>query len=174
MVTKTKQIMLLRHAKAEMNSASGDDGRALTTSGRQRARELGQMLLEQKLIPQAIYSSTANRALETAELICEQLAIDSHDVVKRDELYQADAETILSLLRGIDERIRRVMIVGHNPALEQLIQTLLSPETLRGTLHLSPADMAMLAFEDNWATLREHICMLEYTTHNPHGQIYER
>lgn len=162
MVTKTKQIMLLRHAKAEMSSAGGDYGRALTTSGRQRAQQLGQMLLEQ--IPQAIYSSSANRALETAELICEQLAIDSHDVVKRDELYQADAETILSLLRGIDERIRRVMIVGHNPALEQLIQILLSPETLRGALHLSPADMAMLTFEDNWGAIREHICMLEYTT----------
>lgn len=168
MLNSSKQIMLLRHAKAERYSPSGDYGRALASSGRLQARELGQMLLEQKLIPQAIYSSTAKRALETAELICERLAIDSHNIVQRDELYQADAETILSLLHVIDERIRRVLVVGHNPALETLIQALLIPSVISSPLRMSPADMVMLEFEGNWAALRRHRCTLEYTTHNPH------
>ena len=168
MVAKTKQIMVLRHAKAEAASPAGDFARSLTDSGRQQATDVGAALLEQKLIPQTIYTSTAKRALETAERVCEQLAIDKHDIAIRDELYLTDTETFLSLLHNINKRINRVLIVGHNPALEDLVEDLSHTDFVSDQPNgkrLLPASMVLLEFDGDWTDLKTGSCELKQRLH---------
>lgn len=168
MVANTKQIMILRHAKAQADSPAGDFARSLTATGREQAGDVGAALLEQKLIPQSIYSSTAKRALQTAELICEQLVIDKHDIARRDELYLADTETFLSLFHDINDRISRVLIVGHNPALEDLVEDMSQAAFISDQPNgkkLLPASMVVLEFDGNWAELRTGDCELKQRLH---------
>lgn len=174
MVANTRQIMILRHAKAEAESRAGDFARCLTDSGRQQAGQVGAVLLEQKLIPQSIYSSTAKRAIQTAELVCEQLMIDKHDIAQRDELYLADPETFLSLLHGITDRIARVLLVGHNPVLEELVEALSETDFISDQPNgkkLLPASMVVLEFDGDWTTLKTGSCELR---HRIHGKLLKK
>jgi len=168
MVANTKQIMILRHAKAETDSPAGDFHRALNETGRQQAVNLGQALLELKLIPQSIYSSTAKRALQTAEIVCEQLSIDGHGISPREALYLADTDTFLSLFHTLNERISRVLIVGHNPALEDLVDALSLTDFISDQPNgkrLLPASLVLLEFDGKWAELKADSCELKQRIH---------
>ncbi len=168
MVANTKQIMILRHAKAEADSPAGDFARSLSETGRLQAGDLAAALLQQKLIPQSIYSSTAKRAMQTAELICEQLMMDKHDIALRDALYLADIETFLALLHSLNDRIKRVLLVGHNPALEDLVDYLSRTDFISDQpsgKRLLPASLLMLEFNGNWTELTSGSCELRQRIH---------
>lgn len=160
--------MILRHAKAEPDAIRGDFARKLTEAGRLHAEQLGQHLNELKLIPQSVYSSSAHRALETAELVCEQLFIRASGISVRDELYLADIDTFLSLLKPLNNRINRVMLVGHNPALEDLVDYLseapLESDQPSGKRML-PATMVMLEFDGDWSALTAKSCQQALVVH---------
>ena len=160
--------MLLRHAKAEPESLAGDFTRSLTEAGRQQASRLGKHLYELRLFPQSIYSSSAHRALETASLICEQLDIDDKQIGVRDDLYLAGIDTYLSLLTQLDPRYTRVMLVGHNPALEDVLQFLsnkpVASDLDNGKLML-PATLLTLSFNNDWSALGAHSCELDSRLH---------
>jgi phosphohistidine phosphatase len=160
---KPKQIMILRHAKAEPGTMSGDFTRHLTEVGCDQATLLGEVLRSKKLIPQSVYCSSALRTMETAALVCEQLAIDSADIVAKERLYQASTDTYLQLLRQVNERISRVMLVGHNPVLEALLAAL--SETPPADRQLHPASMALLTFDGAWQKLSFHHCRHLETIH---------
>lgn len=168
MISNTKQIMILRHAKAEAEAIAGDHARALTPAGRQHATDLGHYIYDLKLLPQSIYCSSARRALETADCVCEQLFIDPGQVVVRDPLYLADNEIFLSLLKGLNQRINRVMLIGHNPALEILVdwlsQTGLNSDQPNGK-RLLPASLVVLEFDGDWASLSQHSCIISHLIH---------
>lgn len=171
MSSNTKQIMILRHAKAEPEAAAGDYARALTAAGMQHASDLGRHIHDLKLIPQSIYCSSARRALETADRVCEQLFIEPGQIAVRDELYLADTGIFLSLLQGLNRRISRVMLVGHNPALETLVDWLSKDKfdsDLPSGKRLLPASLVVLGFDGDWASLGHHSCSL---THLIHGKL---
>jgi len=170
MSSNTKQIMILRHAKAEPEATTGDHARALTTAGERDASELGRHIHDLKLIPQSIYCSSARRALETADRVCEQLFISPGQITVRDELYLADIDNFLSLLQGLNNRVSRVMLVAHNPALEILVDWLsrdpFESDQFSGK-RLLPASLVVLEFDGDWASLSQHSCSL---THLIHGK----
>lgn len=163
-----KQIMLLRHAKAEARTLGGDFSRKLTASGHDNAISLGKKLLELKLLPQLIFSSSAKRAQQTCDLVCEQLDIDTDNVQFSDALYMADVGTYLSQLGRINNRFRRVMIVAHNPSLEDLIDylaTAVFDSDQPSGKRLLPATLVMLEFEGDWSDLHAHSCSLALRLH---------
>ncbi len=167
-VMKQKQIMLLRHAQAEASSHGGDFGRKLTENGRNHVKALTQKLLELKLLPQVIISSTAQRAVETSEIVCQLLAIDSEQILYRDELYHADVGTFLSQLHRLNNRFKRVLIVAHNPALEDLVDFLSTAEfdnEQPSGKRMLPATLLMLEFEGKWEDLRAHCCGVTLRQH---------
>jgi len=167
MTAITKKIMLLRHAKAESEAARGDHERALTVAGRQDAENLGQHLRGVKLIPQSIYCSSANRAMQTANIICEQLFIDPSQISTRETLYLANTDLFLSLLQGLNNRIRCVMVVGHNPTLETVVALLRNDLATDPTkdIHLSPASLVVLEFDGDWSSLNRHSCFTKQVIH---------
>ena len=104
-------------------------------------------------------SSTARRALETAELAAAGCGC-AGKVRAEPRLYEAEAKGYLRVLGGLPARSRCVLLVGHNPAIRQTAAVLLGcpPEGLR----FVPAALACLEAPTGWASLRAGSCKLEW------------
>jgi phosphohistidine phosphatase len=117
-------LILLRHAKSSFKETTGKDGkRPLSKRGEKNAVQIGNLLKERELIPQIILSSTAVRATQTAEIISKIIGF-SGEIRLDEDLYMAEADDILKLLRKLPDETERVMVIGHNPGLESLIPML--------------------------------------------------
>ena len=123
-LTRMKTLLVLRHAKSSWSDPALDDHeRPLNKRGRRDGPRMGQLVREYGLIPDVVISSDAVRARLTAEAVVEaaryagQILLDPH-------LYMASAGDILSRLREVREKAETVMIVGHNPGLEELVAQL--------------------------------------------------
>jgi phosphohistidine phosphatase len=88
-----------------------------------------------------VLCSPARRAIETAELAGLDAGID-------EQLYLAGAATLLERLRSVDDAIRSVLVVGHNPGLEDLATVLSGRRIPLGT-----ASVAALDVDRSWAEL---------------------
>ncbi len=98
--------------------------RLLNKRGRRDAPRMGELVREYRLIPDVIISSDAVRARMTAEAVAEAARYPG-EILLDPRLYMANPAGILSLLRTVPEtRARTVMIVGHNPGLEELVARL--------------------------------------------------
>lgn len=117
-----KTLLILRHAKSSWDDASLDDHeRPLNARGRRDATRMGDLLRDERLIPDVIITSDAVRAHTTALAVAEA-AGHRRDIVVAPLLYHASPQDVLAVLQTIpDAYARTVMIVGHNPGLEDLI-----------------------------------------------------
>ena len=119
-----KTLLVLRHAKSSWdNPALGDHERPLNKRGRRDAPRMGELVRQYGLIPDVILSSDAVRARLTAEAVA-ATARYAGDILLDPQLYMASPADILSLLPTVRENAETVMIVGHNPGLEQLVEQL--------------------------------------------------
>lgn len=111
------QLILLRHAKAAADSDTGEDfDRALAPRGREDAPVVAQALSDAGANPQLALVSTAKRTRETWELVSK--VFPDAEVRFLDELYNAPTETLLHLVEHAD--VERLIMVGHNPGLQEL------------------------------------------------------
>src|SRR5262245_55947671 len=123
-MTKMKTLLVLRHAKSSWDDPARDDHkRQLNKRGRRDAPRMGELGREYGLIPDLVISSDAVRARLTAEAMAEA-ARYAGDVLLDQHLYLASPADILSLLRTVQESADTVMIVGHNPGFEELVEQL--------------------------------------------------
>jgi phosphohistidine phosphatase len=119
-----KTLLLMRHAKSSWKIKNiPDHERPLNKRGRRDAPRMGQLLQDRELVPQLILSSSALRARQTAELVAETAGY-SAEILFRDDLYMAEAEGYIHALHEVPDTIERVMLIGHNPGLETLLQLL--------------------------------------------------
>jgi phosphohistidine phosphatase len=119
-----KTLLLMRHAKSSWKESKlADHERPLTKRGRSDVPRMGQLLADHELVPQRILSSSALRARQTAEAVCETAGFHE-EVTYLDSFYMAEADEYISALRELPDTIERVMIIGHNPGLETLLQIL--------------------------------------------------
>jgi phosphohistidine phosphatase len=113
---RVKVITLVRHAKSSWkNSNLSDLERPLKKRGRRDAPMMGRRLAKQNLSVELIISSPAVRAVETAELIADELGYAHSGIKICDGIYDADADDLLDIIRGLDSEFDQVMLVGHNP-----------------------------------------------------------
>jgi len=119
-----KTLIILRHAKSSWKEAGQSDyDRPLNKRGQRTAPAMGKLLAENNMLPELIVSSSANRAKETVEL----LIAGSHfegQVIFDDDLYLAPAAAYVETAAAIGDEYSSVMMVGHNPGLEQLVSDL--------------------------------------------------
>jgi phosphohistidine phosphatase len=119
-----KTLLILRHAKSSWDDLSQDDHeRPLNSRGRKDAPRIGELLKKQDLLPDLILSSTAARARATAELAADEAGY-SGEIRFSHSLYASGPQAFLSALASLAQEYSCVMIVGHNPGLEELIYTL--------------------------------------------------
>lgn len=151
-----RELLLLRHAKSAWPEGVSDYNRPLKKRGRKAALLMGEWLLSQDLSPDWIVSSHADRARETAEKLCKGLQIKKHGILFFDDrIYEASVESLKSVLADCPSFKQRVIIVGHNPGLDNLLIDLLA-ETLMpddDDKILGTANLARISLPDDWHQL---------------------
>jgi phosphohistidine phosphatase len=115
-----RRLYLLRHAKSSWKDEGlADHDRPLARRGRRAAKAMGRHLREQEVEPELVLCSTARRARETLEGVAASLGPGAIRI--EPGLYGAGPDGLLARLHGIAPPIGSVMVIGHNPALEQLV-----------------------------------------------------
>lgn len=119
-----KTLLILRHAKSSWDNAQLTDyERPLNSRGKIDAPRIGQLLREQELVPDLIITSSAERALATAEAVALASGYEQEIQATR-SFYHADPEAYFEVLCQLDDVHERVMVVGHNPGVEELVEEL--------------------------------------------------
>jgi phosphohistidine phosphatase len=114
-----RRLYLLRHAKSSWKEEGlADRDRPLARRGRRAAKAIRRHLREQGVDPELVLCSPARRARETLEGI--EPALGRGGVRVEPELYGASADALLARLREVPGAVRSVMVIGHNPALQEL------------------------------------------------------
>ena len=120
----TKTLLILRHAKSSWkNEKLKDIDRPLKHRGEEDAVVIGKVLTMAELVPQVILSSPAERAKQTAELVAAEAKFKG-GLTFVDSFYMGEPENYIKELKLLPDEIERVMVVGHNPGLEALLQLL--------------------------------------------------
>ncbi|HTX79360.1 MAG TPA: histidine phosphatase family protein [Longilinea sp.] len=119
-----KTLLLMRHAKSSWKFPElSDRDRPLNKRGEKDAPRMGKLLKEKELIPDRIYSSTAVRACKTAEAVAEKVDY-KNEIIYLDSLYMAEPAAIVDVLKTVPDDAKCVLLVGHNPGMEGLVQIL--------------------------------------------------
>jgi phosphohistidine phosphatase len=152
-----RTLYLLRHAKSSWDDrAIADFDRPLNDRGRRAAPFMGELIRKRGLVPQAIVSSPALRARETAEAAA--AAAGYSGVILFDaSVYEASPNDLRKIIAGFDNSWSAAMLVGHNPGMEGIVYYL--------TGHVEPMPTAALAIIeleiDKWAELDEGMGRLD-------------
>lgn len=120
-----KTIMLLRHAKSSHDDSSLKDfERPLAKQGQRDAPRMAKFVREVKALPATIISSPAKRAKQTTELFVKQAGIAESVITWDEELYYGGTRNYLSAVQHAPENVSDIMLVGHNPLMEETVSLL--------------------------------------------------
>lgn len=153
-----KTLLILRHAKATDGvSGQPDFDRALNARGRGEALAVGEFIKKENVRLELVVSSPALRARETAETVVSASGL--HGDIRFDQrIYEASRQVLNGLLLEIVDSVSSLMLVGHNPGLEDLIHWLTGRSE-----HLSPATAAKISFQvEQWNEVKENTGTLEW------------
>lgn len=149
-------LYLLRHAKAVVADGSvADFDRPLAARGQRECTELATLMAERAYAPDRVLCSSTQRTRETLAPLLAAWPVDVSIEISR-ALYNADAGNLLTLVHGQDDSLRSLLLVGHNPGIEQLARTLAGSgdeHALRRLRdHYPPAGLAVIDFDlSSWA-----------------------
>ncbi len=157
-----KRLLVLRHAKSDRSdSALQDHDRPLASRGKAGAPQMGHALAALDTIPDAILTSTAVRARETARLAATAMGYGGK-IVEESALYAAPGNVLLNVLRDADDAAT-LLLVGHNPGLEELIGLLTGSMDAEPILRLPTAGLACLALEiEDWSHIYAQCGLLHW------------
>lgn len=126
--SKIKTLLILRHAKSSWKFPDlADHERPLNKRGKRDAPKIGNLLKEKDLVPDLIISSTAVRAERTAKMVAKASRYKGN-VALTNSLYAAGADAYIDVLRNLQDKYNIVLVVGHNPGLEELVKILSGEE----------------------------------------------
>ena len=155
-----RRLMLLRHAKTENEAPSGrDEDRRLDNRGHRDAAEIGSWIGHHPPFPDLVLVSHAMRALQTWEIAWEAMKelVSEPEVELVPELYGADVSQLLETIRDTSSADpKRLMLVGHNPGMHELVLALAGGGDRAGrkalTDNLPTSGLAIFDFDiDDWA-----------------------
>lgn len=120
-----KQLFLLRHAKSSWSQPQLDDfERPLNDRGHRDAPVMGKLMKKMNILPDLIISSPAVRAAFTARIIVESIGFPEENLYYENQVYEASASALLETITGVNNTIKILLIVGHNPGLTDTINYL--------------------------------------------------
>ncbi len=162
----TRELLLLRHGKSDWDAGVDDYYRPLKDRGKRGAQRIGVWLAQQKIVPDLIVTSPAERALVTAQKACKAMGNGDQGIQRDKRIYAAAIDELLAVLADCPQDAGRVMLVGHNPGLEELLawlarETVPLPED--GKL-LPTATLARLQMPADWRALVAGCAQLESIT----------
>ncbi len=143
-------LTIVRHAKAEQPEAYPVDAdRPLTKRGHKDAVKLAAILNSLKPPVGWIISSPALRTRQTTEHIVDSLHF-AKPVIWEETIYRGYADTLLMALTSVPPEAQHVLLVGHNPGVEELVSGLCAGAQTRLNLAMSPASLAHIQLEIFW------------------------
>ena len=162
----SRSLILLRHGKSDWDTDVDDFNRPLKKRGINASIQAGKWLRENKLVPDFVISSSARRAMQTAELCCAAMGIKKKNIYRQKHIYLATPEELLLSLEDCPKQAKRVMLVGHNPGLEELLYFLVNNQlTIPEDGKLMPtATLAVLDMPDSWRKLKNGTGTLKFLT----------
>lgn len=149
----TRELWLLRHGKSAQNNDIDDIERPLKKRGKRAALHLGAWLKKEQFMPDYIVSSPAKRAIATAKRVRQAIDVNL-DIIQDRRLYSGGSARIKTLLADIPTEFKRVLIVGHNPDLEDLLTSLVDINELPEVDKLLPTTtLARIIMPSDWTQL---------------------
>ncbi len=147
----THRLLLLRHAKSSWDDPELDDhDRPLAKRGRRAAEQVGSHLQQTDLVPDVVLCSTATRTRQTLEL----LGIPDAEIRFEDRLYGADEDELLDLVAALPADAGTVLVIGHNPGMQELALRLALTESGPDADHLRErfptGALAEFEFDGGW------------------------
>jgi len=120
-----KTLYLVRHAKSSWKYSTLDDfERPLNKRGRKSAPFMGRILKKLKVAPDLIISSPANRAATTARIIADSIDYPLERIQYSETIYEFSENALIHFIRQIEDSVKTAMVVGHNPAITDLANTI--------------------------------------------------
>lgn len=120
-----KTLILLRHAKASWDQPElSDHERSLKPKGHRQAEKMSAHLREALPAPEHIFCSSSTRTRETLPPFLEAWGLKAKQVSFLDELYLADEQVLLEFVKALPPQLNRVLLLGHNPGLTDLVNRL--------------------------------------------------
>jgi phosphohistidine phosphatase len=158
-----KMLHLVRHAKSSWDEpALADHERPLAARGQRDLGVMSRHLARQHPAPDLLLSSSALRALQTAEGLAAAWRLPACDIVVQASIYEASQATLLSLLQGLPAHARSAVLVGHNPGLSDLAHHLRADISHLPTCAVLSLELAI----DSWAELAP-ASVLQFTLDTP-------
>jgi phosphohistidine phosphatase len=157
----TKDLILMRHGKSDWGKPVSDYLRPIKKRGFLESSRIGIWLHDQGLVPQLIISSPAQRARETAESVAQQMNYSAANICWNESIYMADVSELLDAIATTPEECQSLMVVGHNPGLEDLLFYLTEEIDIPDDGKVMPtATVAVLETELDWSALEHSCCKL--------------
>jgi phosphohistidine phosphatase len=146
-----KTLLIMRHAKSSWDNVYlADHERPLNGRGKNDAKRMGLLLRQEALLPDLIISSSAKRALSTAERVVLASEYPDEVIVTR-QFYHADPEDYRLVLQKLDDAIGTVLIVGHNPGMAELLSDLCGVDDQFTTANIAHVELLL----DSWKEFDE-------------------
>jgi phosphohistidine phosphatase len=148
-----KTLLVLRHAKTQSDAPAGDHARELTERGHRNAEAMGACIRTRTGSPDAIITSDATRARQTAEIVARAVNFTGPLTVEP-RIYAAGLDTLLAVVRRIPDEVRSALIIGHNPGFEELAEALAGNHDEQ--IRLPTSGLALLEFDvERWDAVQE-------------------
>lgn len=153
-----KKLVLLRHAKSSWKDSSlADFERPLNERGRKAAKLMGEYMRQQRLGPDLVLCSPAQRAKETAALVLESFGIEVE--LRYDaRIYEASVERLIEVISEIEETREETLLIGHNPGMENLLSRLTGVSQQMPTAAMA----CVMLTSKNWRDAAEQEGRLEW------------
>lgn len=158
---QTHTLVLLRHAKSDWSGNHPDLERPLASRGRRQAPEAGRWLASNLPDIDLAVVSSAHRARSTWALAVEQMREEPPTRVD-DDVYAASATGLLRVVRELPEDAMRVVLVGHNPGLEELVEMLTAVAA-----PLPTSAIAVVEVSGPWSSVAPSSCVLQASGRPP-------
>jgi phosphohistidine phosphatase len=155
-----KTLYLVRHAKSSWQYPDLDDfERPLNKRGRQNAALIGDRLKKSKVTADLIMSSPATRAAMTARIIAAKIVYPLARIRYSEAIYEASDHALLHIIKRLDKSLHRAMIVGHNPALNELANYVGD----QAISNIPTCGICCLELDiSSWASMGEHCGQLKF------------
>ena len=160
-----RRLMLLRHAKAVPQGGLADENRPLAERGRSDMPAVAAFAAAQALVPELVLVSSALRTRETWELLLPAFgAAPAHRIEAR--LYAAPAEQVFYIIRETAPEIQSLMLIGHNPGLEDAARILTGSGEIDALIRfggtMPTSSLAVIDLSGGWGDLQERTGRLEF------------
>ena len=148
-----RTLLILRHAKTQSDAPAGDHARELTQRGHRNAAAMGAYIHNLTGTPDAIITSDATRARQTAEIVAR--AVDfAGPLTVEPRIYAAGLDTLLAEVRRLPDEVDSALIIGHNPGFEELAEALAGNQDEE--IRLPTSGLALLEFDvEKWDAVQE-------------------